>query len=474
MNFKSIFIFLVAGLFLVNQVLFVTGCANIIPPSGGPRDSIPPTLLFATPPDSTTGFDAKRIVFEFDEYIEIQDVVRNVIFSPTPDVNPFVESKLKTVSVRLRDSLEPNTTYTIDFGNAIKDYNEGNVLKNFTYVFSTGSSIDSLTLEGNVILARDGKIDTTLIVMLHRNPDDSAVVKERPRYYTRLDSRGYFKFNFLPPGPFYLYALQDQGGQRRYTTPEQLFAFAAETVNPATADSLITLYAYSKETTAVAPGAGVRIAGTPQQENRIRFSTNVVNAPLDLYGSLQMNFEQPLQQFDSTAISFYTDSSYIPFPDFSTTLDTSNKQVTITANWLPGTAYHMVLQPSFATDSSGKQLLKTDTINFTTRKISDYGSVRIRFRNLQSYTNPVLQFVLNNQVVAAYPLTTDVFNRAHFMPGDYELRILNDTNDNGVWDAGSFFGVRRQPEIVRPISSRRVNIKPDWDNEFEIEAPSND
>ena len=95
----------------------------------------------------------------------------------------------------------------------------------------------------------------------------------------------------------------------------------------------------------------------------------------------------------------------------------------------------------------------------------------IRFRNLETYTNPVLQFVLNDQVVSSYPLTSETFTQPLFLPGDYRIRILNDTNGNGVWDPGKFFGVRRQPEIVRPVTSRTVNIKADWENEFEIELP---
>ncbi len=469
---KIIFPGLLLLVFIISQIFVSPGCANIIPPSGGPRDTTPPVLLFVTPADSTRNFDKDRIVFEFDEYVELQDIPANLIVSPTPLVNPQVNRKLKTVTVRLKDSLEENTTYSINFGKSIQDYNEKNPLGNFTYVFSTGNTIDSLELEGNVILAQTGKIDSTLIVMLHRNMDDSAVFKERPRYFTKLDSAGRFRFRYLPPGNFNLYALQDQGGMRRYIDSAQLFAFNTEPVSIAENDQPITLYAYAYTKPQAALGSGIRIADKNEQDKRLKFTTNVTG-PLDLFGNVQLNFEHPLQKLDTTMISMYTDSTFVPFTNFKTTLDTSRKQLTMAATWQPGASYHMILQKDFATDTLGHQLLRSDTISFNARPLKDYGSVSIRFRNLETYTNPVLQFVLNDQVVASYPLTSETFIQPLFLPGDYRIRILNDTNQNGVWDPGQFFGIRRQPEIVRPVTSRTVNVKADWENEFEIELPVN-
>ena len=120
--------------------------------------------------------------------------------------------KLNTVTVKLKDTLEPNTTYILNFGECHQRCQRRKCDEKFTYIFSTGPYIDSLEFSGKVMLAETGKIDTTLIVMLHTNADDSAVVKERPRYITKLDGKGNFIFKNLPPGTFYLYALKDEGG----------------------------------------------------------------------------------------------------------------------------------------------------------------------------------------------------------------------------------------------------------------------
>src|SRR5215204_2545680 len=165
-------------------------CANIIPPAGGPRDTLPPVLINATPNDSTVNFNANRITLNFDEYIDLKEVQNNLLFTPlfAPDSLPEVQVKLETVSIRIRSILEPNTTYTFDFGNAITDVNENNPFRRYTYVFSTGPYIDSLQLSGRVLLAENGKVDSTLTIVLHRDFTDSAVVKNRPRYAARVDS----------------------------------------------------------------------------------------------------------------------------------------------------------------------------------------------------------------------------------------------------------------------------------------------
>jgi hypothetical protein len=143
---------------------------------------------------------------------------------------PLVTSHLKVITV-VRYSLLPNTSYSINFGNAIVDINEGNPLKDFTYVFSTGRYVDSMQYSGRVIMAYTGKPDSTLIAMLHDKLYDSAVAKERPRYIARIDSSGYFTFSNIHPGVYDLFALKDETGLHEYTSKAQIFAFADSPVD---------------------------------------------------------------------------------------------------------------------------------------------------------------------------------------------------------------------------------------------------
>ena len=207
----------------------MSSCANIIPPGGGPRDSLAPKLVAALPKDSATNVQPKLITLNFNEYVTLQNVNENLIVSPTIKNNPLVDFKLKTVTIKIKDSLDPNTTYSLHFGEAIKDVNEGNILKNFAYVFSTGKTIDDYSYKGRVFLAEKGKIDTTLIVILHNNLNDSAIVKDRPRYYTRINGKGEFSFSNLSAGSFKVYVLPNDF-TRRYDDSTKLFAFKSDAI----------------------------------------------------------------------------------------------------------------------------------------------------------------------------------------------------------------------------------------------------
>jgi hypothetical protein len=237
---------LVAGL-LYFITITSSGCAQIGSPTGGPKDSLPPVLVNATPGLFSTNFSGNKIVLTFDEYIDVQEVQNNVLVSPFPKITPTVDFKLREVTVKLKDTLLPNTTYAINFGNAIRDNNEGNPYRNFTYVFSTGNSIDSLEAQGKVIIAESGKTDSTLIAMLYRNVPDSAVQKRKPDYIAKLDARGQFRFTNLSAGKYKLYALKDGDGGKTYNSKVELFAFADQEIEVADSTAPVILYAFAEE-----------------------------------------------------------------------------------------------------------------------------------------------------------------------------------------------------------------------------------
>ena len=460
------------------------GCANIVPPLGGPRDSLPPRLVYVTPRDSSRNITPNKIVFNFDEYIDPKDVRTELIVSPVPKIEPIVDAKLRTLTVRIKDTLQPNTTYSFNFGNAIRDVNEGNILKGFTYVFSTGRYLDSMTFSGNVLVANTGKVDSTLIVMLHRNLDDSAVVKEKPRYVARVDTLGRFRFRYIEPGKYALYAMKDDAGTRRYLSAASLFAFSDTPVVIEANTPPSTLYAFvepdtSKKTTTKS-GSGNKGGGNTsnkekekekdkEKDKRLQLQTNISGGEFDILDTFKIQFATPLKLFDSTKIRF-TDDSYhdIDPKSYQFKRDTTAKLFHLFYTWPPGTGYHLIFAKDFAEDTLGRKLLKIDTLSFHTKKDIDYGEVRVRVLNLDLSKKPVLQFVVQDAVKFSYTFKGGKeFRQTLFAPGEYELRILYDTNGNGIWDSGQFFGKHRQPERVVPIK-KKLNVKANWDNDVDI------
>jgi hypothetical protein len=302
--------------------------------------------------------------------------------------------------------------------------------------------------------------------MLHRNRTDSAVRNERPTYIARLDAQGNFRFQNLPRDTFAIYALGNAGMMRRYNREDQLFAFANEPVVPGVTRN-VQLYAFkSPQNLAGQLGNLFKGPAVPANEKRLRFTTVPPSGNLDLQSNFVLNFQSPLRVFDSTLVAVTADTTYTPVA-YSALLDSSRTSVSFRSTWRPGTTYNLILQRDFAEDSAGRKLLKTDTLNFTTKKVSDYGELNVRIRNLDTSRNPVLLFLLGDQVVFSTPIRSGVYRTNMFNPGDYELRILYDTNSNGKWDPGQFFGVRRQPELVQPIP-RRLVIKAGLENEFDL------
>jgi hypothetical protein len=449
------------------------GCANPIAPSGGPKDTLPPALVDVEPKDSMLQFAEKRITFSFDEFVQLDNWRDHLIISPLYKHDPEISSKLRTVTIKIRDTLEPNTTYTYNFGDAIKDINEGNIAKNFTYVFSTGKYLDSLELSGNVIMAQTGKADSTLIVMLHRNGADSALKKEKPRYFTRLDNKGHFVFRHLPPGIFYLYALKDEGGQKQYTSQAQYLAFADKPVIIGKNNPPDTLYAYLEKDTSKTPA--FKPAAKPDKEKvkekekdkRLKFSMNLENNQQDLLNDLVFTFPDPLKNFDSSKAKL-TDENFKPVSNYTFRKDTSNKKLVLSYKWPESTTYNLIVDREFAEDSAGRKIPRTDTLRFATKKESDYGNLIIQFVHLDLSKKPVLQLVQGEEIKFHIKLTSNKFHDPRFPPGEYEMRILFDDNNNGVWDTGEFFGKHQQPEKVIAVP-KKLSVKANWDNDNTIE-----
>lgn len=186
------------------------GCANRgIGPQGGPRDSIPPVLVSMFPEDGTTHFSAKRIELQFDEYLQLDNVAENVLLSPPTKQPPEVRAVGKRVFVNFLDTLRDSTTYTIEFGDAICDFNEKVPIHGFSYSFSTGDFLDSLEISGRVINSADLNPISGIVVGLHRCLDDSALSTMQFDNIAKTDSVGAFVIHNVRQGSYRIYALGD-------------------------------------------------------------------------------------------------------------------------------------------------------------------------------------------------------------------------------------------------------------------------
>jgi hypothetical protein len=227
--------------------LMIFGCASQQKPQGGPRDRTPPKLLKATPPNMTRNFSAKQIRLDFDEYFTLKNPFQEINISPSMEKLPTYKTSKKSIVVDFKDSLQKNTTYVINFGKAIADLNEGNILPNFTYVFSTGPHIDSLSISGNVqnLMTQEKEKDVT--VMLFPVKQDTLFGKKKPTIYASTDSSGNFTLNNLHEGDYRIYALKEVAANRIYDNDNELVAFKKEPVHLRKDTSNIHLNLFKQE-----------------------------------------------------------------------------------------------------------------------------------------------------------------------------------------------------------------------------------
>lgn len=210
-------------LILVLLAIGIASCANRGTPTGGEKDTEPPVIKQSVPKNFSTNFKGKEIRIYFDEYVKIKDIRKQLIVSPPMDLDPIVtpaSGASKYISITIQDTLQDNTTYAFNFGESIVDNNEENPYPYYRYVFSTGNTIDSLSVSGYIEDALLQEPDTYVSVMLYEADStytDSIVYKQKPRYITNtLDSVTTFKIENIKAGTYKLIALKDKNSNYKF------------------------------------------------------------------------------------------------------------------------------------------------------------------------------------------------------------------------------------------------------------------
>ena len=234
-----------ARILTVLAVAFLlVGCANVVMPSGGPKDTKSPVVLEASPENNSTDFKGRTIHLTFDEFVTLNNPTNNVMISPPMGKKPTYRTSGKTLIIRFEEPLRPNTTYSINFGDAIKDLHEGNIFKDYTFNFSTGESIDSLSLKGKVISASELKPMENMLVGLYSDDNDtltfdSLPYKVKPYYITTTNKQGEFEFSGLADKEYLIFALSDANSNMIYDLPNEEIAFCSDFVKPYYIDNQI-------------------------------------------------------------------------------------------------------------------------------------------------------------------------------------------------------------------------------------------
>ena len=219
--------------FLISHFsLLISSCARMGSPDGGWYDDDPPRVLYSIPAEQATNVTAKKMTIYFDEFVKLADPSQNVIVSPPQLEMPEIKAAGKKIVIELQDTLKDNTTYTIDFSDAITDNNEDNPLGNYTYTFSTGEKIDTFEVSGYVLDASNLEPVKGISVGLYDDLADSAFRTKPLLRIARTDGSGHFCIRGVAPGEYRIYALQDADANYRFSQKSEMIAFSHQTYTP--------------------------------------------------------------------------------------------------------------------------------------------------------------------------------------------------------------------------------------------------
>ena len=230
-------------------IIILISCARVGSPTGGPKDEKPPVSISAEPDFGSTNFKGHKIKINFNEYIKFKDLNKQLIVSPPlkyqPEVTPLGIAS-KSITIKIKDTLRPHTTYTFNFGNSIVDNAEGNVLKQFKYVFSTGDYIDSLEIKGNILNIMSDELPKNTTVMLYAldsTYNDSVIYKTKPNYVGNTLDSTLFSITNIKEGNYKIFALKDANANMVYDPRVDQIAFQNDTVKIPSEDTYeLTLF----------------------------------------------------------------------------------------------------------------------------------------------------------------------------------------------------------------------------------------
>ncbi len=304
LNKKSLFF-----AFFLGFLFLISACATVQQPTGGPKDETPPKILSIVPENLTRNFDQRKIQITFDEFVRLRNEFTEISISPDMDETPLYQIKKSSLVVTLPDSLAENTTYAINFGNSIVDFNEGNELKNFSYIFSTGPEIDSLSISGNVINALTLEEEPEVTVLLINTKQDSIFGKRKANIFTQTDSAGNFSLKNLHEGSYRIYGLKETNNDRIYNNPDELIGFLKDSIE------------LKKDT------SGIKLALFKEIPKDFR----ILNRSLDPKGKITILFNKPIYNPSLTILNDPT-LNLEKITEFTNTKDTAYI-------WLPKLAF---------------------------------------------------------------------------------------------------------------------------------------
>jgi len=513
-------------------LILLSSCARVVSPSGGPKDETPPVIVLSSPANHELNVSSKEIRIEFDEYIK-EFSANDIIISPFQAESPELQFIGRSVIIKFAEDLEPNTTYSIDFNGAIKDFRQDNVIETLDYAFSTGAILDTAQLQGRLVDAETGATYFSETVRVMAYPlGDSLIYKEPPRYLATVDSSGIFQLKNMGAGKYNLYALEDQNFNNYFDQIGEAIAFLDEPI--ATADSAagdINLFVHLTQDSIIwlensnklKDGQGQLIFSKKYQDIEIENSDELyiersaANDTLSIWytnkqlqsrsilgngafidslyfkespdslgthqnfkfaasrlktneAPLELKFKHPISIVDDKLIEVYRDSIKMENPDdIDYSVLVNNRSLEIEIEPVDTSRYYALVYPNALENYFGYQNTDTLSHRFQKSTFDSRGALVIDFSTPET-EQYFIELLLNKKLRYTFPLNRGKNKFDKIAKGTYSARLIKDDNENGIWDTGNIYD-RKQPERVIVLETP-FQVQSGWENEFVLDLES--
>ena len=402
--------------YILFLVIFVTNCARTGRPEGGPKDEDAPIMVTANPPYKTVNFNQNEIKLEFDEFITLKELTKQLVVSPPLKNPPLISPQgtpSKYIKIQILDTLVENTTYIFNFGNSVQDNNENNILENFKYVFSTGNYIDSLTTAGNVkdaLSFKKPKQTNILLYKIDSSYTDSLVYKKKPNYVTSALDTTIFKFTNIKEGKYFIIALEEKTSDYLYNPKTDKIGFISDTITLPKDSILIKDIALFKEISPFSFNRGKEIS---KGKIQFGFEGEKNNFKVKILSKVPENFNN-ISKFekDKDTLNYW----FTPFDVDSLNFEITNKKFidTITVKLRKKKIDSLILRSSISRNfhfrdtfyiTSNNPITKIDTSKIS---LVDKDTLNVKYNVLKSKKENKVGFIFNKlpkqkYIFTAYP-----------------------------------------------------------------------
>ncbi|MCO6464617.1 MAG: Ig-like domain-containing protein [Saprospiraceae bacterium] len=517
---KQVVINLFSLLVIIAVMAAFSSCASTGRLTGGPKDVTPPILdTLGSTLNGQVHFRPKELVFYFNEFVEVKDPSKQILISPPLTYIPSVKARGKKVTFKFdtKEVLKDNATYTINFGDAIVDFTEGNKLQNFNFVFSTGAYLDSLNISGKIYNAQTGRAEPDMVVMLYDNLKDSIVSQEKPFYFAKPDKNGNFTFANIKSDTFRIFALKDENLNFKYDLPTEKIAFIDHLIalrgnsvdsvmmraslpiptlkikskntkeygkiimqynttlpdsfhykiipedivhyGTVTNDSLVVFYDTQQDSFHIFTDLDTIKIAPKGRESWISKSKlqHKVLSPAKLHPDepMRLQFNFPIELKNLAGLELLDTIGALDNVQFD--LDESHRLLTVNFPWKNGETYTLHIDSTSIQSIYGHDFRNIE-IDFKILMPEELATVQLDITDLSPEHNYVIR-MLKEQALYKIFMVSGVdsvsYHLAELTPEKYNFEIIQDDNGNGQWDPGDFY-LARQPEYYLLYKGGRI------------------